>query len=1293
MAVVPVFVSSTFRDFHAERDAFPRLVAPRLDEALAPFGARVELLDLRWGVATESAEDEEAAHRQVLDVCLREVDRCRPLFVGLVGDRLGWVPARSRLEYAARRAGINGAIPLGPEPGLSVTALEFWHGALASDAQAVFALRTLAGEVPAAWVDPTPAGAAWLRAGVAQAHQRDPHRVKLFEYVANVVRGRIEGADLESFADQLVDVLTPLVIARAMEVGAPGASAYETAVRLQTESTSQVFLGRDELVDQVLDSFDTATQGRGIVLQGPSGIGKTAVWLAVSDRFRAQGRIVASVMVGAGPGSSTVDEVIWLLAGQLGLDIPTGDPFVADIPFGSIAGALGIGDAPEPVTGKPLWAWWMTALKQMPPSTMVAIDGLDRLAPGAGRDSLAALPAALSRCPVDFLVTTAADPQGAYLHRRGWTIKQVPSLPSRAVSHAAMAWAQALGGRELPKKAIVSMSMRPRSGLWVRLAVEELTWLDADDFAAAEELQSQGVQPEHALAAMLVKATGEMPDDDLQLARRLLGRVEQLFEKPWQANLFVACLSLTRSGLTPYDLSAIVGADAQVISRARWVLGSQLVQRDKSGRLTINHPVVREAARTNIAAAGGDTAIHQRIASHLRRVHHRQEATANVRDAAAWADLLWHAMLAGDASSSLVVLADPAPLSAVEAGAVVSAAVIAGRPLGAPAFTVMMELTDRRIPSRWWLPLLLAFASHLNERTTAENLVMGRVITQAAGDSDDGLHTLAGAAAFVDTFLAESLRRARAFADAREAALSAAARCEHVGGWASLHPDVRDGIMVHALATLSASTLPLGNLVEARTAAVRAEEVASRLPANMMNDSLAIMAMAQVVFVIDEESLDSSSSDDLHRAAQRCRAACQDWRFDYEDQVGDSPATMAAAVNVMTLEFTVAGLAGTDPNAMARTVDEIRRWLSVSPDDLQATRLLILGLLYRAWGEREAGRYAEAGSALDEAEGLVGEWLEMDPDDLEAKSTLAVVCNERGAQLLDGPVRLQELAQGALRWFQQGLEHNLELARANPTDRWATAKVMESLMHVIEAAVAARDAVAAQTACSDLESLSADWLRVDPHGAEARDSRYSSALNRVWVVQEFNAGDHRAVRAAHTGLLAAVDALGEVAELDDDVRETRSRSLAALRALDRPVPTKKPIAVPAGEGYGKTVAGSTSASERLGAIVDAEPNCGGRKAVLTLIKLMLKWPALPRKLKKRYGVLHMRDRKELGLTLTDLRGYESPTPIDWDNWDAAINDLDERLPNLEAVVRRAVRAGVTDWEEVAGYLNLPDLGK
>src|SRR5262245_34266420 len=84
---IRVFVSSTFRDMHAERDYLNRHVFPELRQRCLARGTDFVAVDLRWGL-TEEQTDQAGA----LQLCLAEVDRCEPFFVALVGDRYGWVP-------------------------------------------------------------------------------------------------------------------------------------------------------------------------------------------------------------------------------------------------------------------------------------------------------------------------------------------------------------------------------------------------------------------------------------------------------------------------------------------------------------------------------------------------------------------------------------------------------------------------------------------------------------------------------------------------------------------------------------------------------------------------------------------------------------------------------------------------------------------------------------------------------------------------------------------------------------------------------------------------------------------------------------------------------------------------------------------------------------------------------------------------------------------------------------------------------------------------------------------------
>jgi hypothetical protein len=89
--VFRIFVSSTFGDFQAEREAL-RAVWDRLEIWCAGHGASFQVVDLRWGIGPDVAFSHDT-----IQICLNEVKRCqklspKPNFLMLIGDRYGWRP-------------------------------------------------------------------------------------------------------------------------------------------------------------------------------------------------------------------------------------------------------------------------------------------------------------------------------------------------------------------------------------------------------------------------------------------------------------------------------------------------------------------------------------------------------------------------------------------------------------------------------------------------------------------------------------------------------------------------------------------------------------------------------------------------------------------------------------------------------------------------------------------------------------------------------------------------------------------------------------------------------------------------------------------------------------------------------------------------------------------------------------------------------------------------------------------------------------------------------------------------
>ena len=131
--IVRVFISSTFRDMHAEREELVKYTFPELRRRCRERSVDFVDVDLRWGVTEEQSE-----RGEVLPICLAEIERCHPYFIGLLGERYGWVPTAIDQDI------INEQPWLEEHKDKSVTELEILHGVLenrAMDKNAFFYLR------------------------------------------------------------------------------------------------------------------------------------------------------------------------------------------------------------------------------------------------------------------------------------------------------------------------------------------------------------------------------------------------------------------------------------------------------------------------------------------------------------------------------------------------------------------------------------------------------------------------------------------------------------------------------------------------------------------------------------------------------------------------------------------------------------------------------------------------------------------------------------------------------------------------------------------------------------------------------------------------------------------------------------------------------------------------------------------------------------------------------------------------------------------------------------------------
>ena len=90
---IRVFISSTFQDMQDERDYLMKRTFPKLRKLAAERDVTLTELDLRWGIT-----EEEAKSGKVVEICLREIENSIPFFIGIIGNRYGWIPTREDIE-------------------------------------------------------------------------------------------------------------------------------------------------------------------------------------------------------------------------------------------------------------------------------------------------------------------------------------------------------------------------------------------------------------------------------------------------------------------------------------------------------------------------------------------------------------------------------------------------------------------------------------------------------------------------------------------------------------------------------------------------------------------------------------------------------------------------------------------------------------------------------------------------------------------------------------------------------------------------------------------------------------------------------------------------------------------------------------------------------------------------------------------------------------------------------------------------------------------------------------------
>jgi len=139
-----VFISSTFKDMQREREVLVKDVFARLKKFGYDRNIHVSFVDLRWGITSE-----QSGSGDTILICLNEIERCRPYFVCLLGERYGWCQNENGDDELLRKSFYKGSLQfpwISSFKDRSITELEIRHAVLnevdeVSASNAVFLMK------------------------------------------------------------------------------------------------------------------------------------------------------------------------------------------------------------------------------------------------------------------------------------------------------------------------------------------------------------------------------------------------------------------------------------------------------------------------------------------------------------------------------------------------------------------------------------------------------------------------------------------------------------------------------------------------------------------------------------------------------------------------------------------------------------------------------------------------------------------------------------------------------------------------------------------------------------------------------------------------------------------------------------------------------------------------------------------------------------------------------------------------------------------------------------------------
>ncbi len=550
-----LFLSSTFRDFGEERNLLVKRVFPALRAKLKDRLVELVDVDLRWGITAKEAENGE-----VLPICLAEIDRARPYFIGMLGERYGWIPPPEGFapDLIERQPWLKKH-----QGGKSVTELEILHGVLNNHrmrGRAFFYFRS-----------PDYAkvkGGHYLPSAEDRTRQTELKR-RIRERGLPVTTY----ANPEALAKRIERDLWKLLDAEFPASEVPDAYERERSRHeAYAASRRRLYLGGERYQSALNKLLDTEEPR--IVVEGASGVGKSALLANFLDAYRKcrPRHLLYEHYLGA----STDAADLHVLARRLIEFIQRATGSTDEIP----------GDPQKLMDSLPLWLATASAwARKRKTRFIIVLDSLNSL---TDQQDLRWWPAFLPK-GVTILVSCLPGPVMDALKGKTEALPGQDKPPKwKAVTVRQMSKAQSAAllntylarfNKKLPKQMVKQVQTHPSATnpLFLRTLAEELRL-----FGVHEQLQRR---LDHYLASQTVE----------DLFERVLKRVENDCGKK-QVKAAMTAIWASRTGLTEKEILGISDLKPAQWATIRHALDEALLE--TSGRITFAHDYLKASIKT-----------------------------------------------------------------------------------------------------------------------------------------------------------------------------------------------------------------------------------------------------------------------------------------------------------------------------------------------------------------------------------------------------------------------------------------------------------------------------------------------------------------------------------------------------------------------------------------------------------------------------------------------------------------------------------------------------------------------